>query len=157
MKADLKKLKIKKLRKLLKSNRFFIMCNVNSIQSEKFAKFSQEMIKMKLSHYRVNTKLLKNVLRFSIFQNYANSVMGSVLLIHSKEDLHSVNFKALLTFLDSYKIVVFGVYLDYNVYSINQVTNLSSLSLDKNISLLLLSLNKLLSSFCSTFIKRVAS
>ena len=157
MKADLKKLKIKKLRKLLKANRFFIMCNVNSIQAEKFAKFSQEMIKMKLSHYRVNTKLLKNVLRFSIFQNYANSVMGSVLLIYSKEDLHSVNFKALLTFLDSYKIVVFGVYLDYNVYSINQVTNLSSLSLDKNIFLLLLSLNKLLSSFCSTFIKRVAS
>lgn len=156
MKADLKKLKIKKLRKVLKANRFFIMCNVNSIHAEKFSKFSQEMLKMKLSYYRVNTKLLKNVFRLSIFQNYANSIMGSVLLIYSKEDLHSVNFKALLAFLDSYKIVVFGVYLDYNVYSINQVINLSDLSLDKNIFLLLLSLNKLLSFPCSTFIKRVS-
>jgi ribosomal protein L10 len=155
MKVSLKKLKIKKLRKVLTANRFFIMCNINSIQAEKLSKFSHEMLKMKLSHCRVNTKLLKNVLRISIFQNYANSIMGSVLLIYSKEDLHSLNLNALLIFLNSYKIVVFGVYLDYNVYSISQVINLPDTNLEKNPRFLLISLNKLLSFSCSTFIKKV--
>merc|ERR1712048_1180753 len=110
---------------------------------------------MKLGYYRVNTKLLKSILNSSVFQNYTNSIIGPVLVIYSQEDEYQVNFKVLLNFLNESKIYVFGVYLDYNVYSLNQVLRLSYLNKYKNASLLYLSLSNFLKLPCSKFINKV--
>ena len=57
MKIALKESKVKKLKKILNTNIFFIICNTSSITSDKFLKLTQGLIKLNLYCYKVNITL----------------------------------------------------------------------------------------------------
>merc|ERR1712127_992126 len=102
------------------------------------------MLKLNLYCYRVNNKLLKNVYRNSIFKNYVNSLSGSLMLVLIKQGEIDINFSSTYKEFKKYNIAIFGVCLNYKIYSIKQLENLNALNYDKNISLLNRTLKNLL-------------
>jgi ribosomal protein L10 len=153
MKIVLKESKVKKLKKILNTNIFFIICNNSSITSDNGLKLTQELLKLNLYCYRINSKLLKRVCRESIFKNYANSVNGSCMLILVKQDHTISNYVVIRNELKKYKIEILGVYFNYKVYSINQLKKLFYLNYEQNMELFYISLKTLLRMPCSKFIK----
>ena len=153
MKVALKKFKIKRLTKMIETESFFIMCNVSSIKSENSLKFAQEMLRLKLDYYRVNTKLLKHIFKSSMFKNYTNCISGTVVIIKAKEKELDVNFRTILNLFRLYDVNMFGLYLSPNVYSFNQVKEMSFLNHKKNVSFFRDSLINFLRIPCSKFIK----
>jgi len=153
MKIALKESKVKKLKKILNTNIFFIICNTSSITSDKFLKLTQGLIKLNLYCYKVNNKLLKRVYKDSIFKNYANSINGSFMLILVKQDCITSNYIVISKELKKYKIEPLGVYFNYKLYSINQLKKLFYLNYERNMELFHISLKTLLKTPCSKFIK----
>jgi len=153
MKIALKESKVKKLKKILNTNIFFIICNTSSITSDKFLKLTQGLIKLNLYCYKVNNKLLKRVYKDSIFKNYANSINGSFMLILVKQDCITSNYIVISKELKKYKIEPLGVYFNYKLYSINQLKKLFYLNYERNMELFHISLKTLLKMPCSKFIK----
>lgn len=153
MKIALKESKVKKLKKILNTNIFFIICNNSSITSDKFLKLTQGLIKLNLYCYKVNNKLLKRVYKDSIFKNYANSINGSFMLILVKQDCITSNYIVISKELKKYKIEPLGVYFNYKLYSINQLKKLFYLNYERNMELFHISLKTLLKMPCSKFIK----
>jgi ribosomal protein L10 len=153
MKIALKESKVKKLKKILNTNIFFIICNNSSITSDKFLKLTQELIKLNLYCYKINNKLLKRVYKDSIFKNYVNSINGSFVLILVKQGCITSNYNVISAELRKYKIEILGVYFNYKLYSINQLKKLSYLNYERNMELFHASLKTLLTMPCSTFIK----
>ena len=153
MKIALKESKVKKLKKILNTNIFFIICNNSSITSDKFLKLTQELIKLNLYCYKINNKLLKRVYKDSIFKNYVNSINGSFVLILVKQGCITSNYNVISAELRKYKIEILGVYFNYKLYSINQLKKLSYLNYERNMELLHTSLKTLLTTPCSKFIK----
>ena len=153
MKIALKESKVKKLKKILNTNIFFIICNTSSITSDKFLKLTQELIKLNLYCYKINNKLLKRVYKDSIFKNYVNSINGSFVLILVKQGCITSNYNVISAELRKYKIEILGVYFNYKLYSINQLKKLSYLNYERNMELFHASLKTLLTMPCSTFIK----
>lgn len=153
MKIALKESKVKKLKKILNTNIFFIICNNSSITSDKFLKLTQELIKLNLYCYKINNKLLKRVYKDSIFKNYVNSINGSFMLILVKQGCITSNYNVISAELKKYKIEILGVYFNYKLYSINQLKKLSYLNHERNMELFHISLKTLLTMPCSKFIK----
>jgi len=153
MKIALKESKVKKLKKILNTNIFFIICNNSSITSDKFLKLTQELIKLNLYCYKINNKLLKRVYKDSIFKNYVNSINGSFMLILVKQGCITSNYNVISAELKKYKIEILGVYFNYKLYSINQLKKLSYLNYERNMELFHISLKTLLTTPCSKFIK----
>ena len=153
MKIALKESKVKKLKKILNTNIFFIICNNSSITSDKFLKLTQELIKLNLYCYKINNKLLKRVYKDSIFKNYVNSINGSFMLILVKQGCITSNYNVISAELKKYKIEILGVYFNYKLYSINQLKKLSYLNYERNMELFHISLKTLLKRPCYKFIK----
>jgi ribosomal protein L10 len=153
MKILWKKFKVKKLKKILSTNIFFIVCNNSSGTSDKCLELAQKLSKLNLYCYSVNTKLLKNVYKESIFKNYVNSINGSIMLVLANKDCNISNFSGIITELTECKIDVLGVYFNYKMYTLNQLRKLIYLSHEKNLVLLCHTLKNLLRLPCSKFIK----
>lgn len=132
----LKESKIKRLRKIIKSNSFFIICSDSSIKVEDSLQLRQELSKLNLYCYRVNNKLLQNVYKKSIFKNYVCSVHGSIMLVISSQKNMCSNFSVIKNELTKFNIDILGVYFNFKIYSINQLQNFFYLSYDKNVIVL---------------------
>jgi ribosomal protein L10 len=153
MKIIWKKFKVKKLKKILSTNIFFIVCNNSSGTSDKCLELAQKLSKLNLYCYRVNNKLLKNVYKESIFKNYVNSINGSIMLVLVNKGCNVSNFGVIITELKEYKIDVLGIYFNSKMYTLNQLRKLFYLNHEKNFGLFCHTLKNLLRLPCSKFIK----
>jgi hypothetical protein len=99
---------------------------------------------MNLYCYAVNNQLLKNIYKKSIFFNFVNSISGSVLLLLLREGKNiEVNLKVIVMELKKYNIDVFGIYYNYQIYSMQQLKRLQYLDYDRNIQLFYCTLRNL--------------
>jgi hypothetical protein len=154
MKILLKESKVKRLKKILETNSFFIVCNNSSLTFEKFLRLNQKLLNSNLCCLKVNTKLLKYVYNRSIFKNYINSLSGSIMLILIKKPgCLNFNFRNVVCELKEYKVDILGVCYNYTMYSGPQLNKLTYLSYDKNVELLYRTFRHVLKKPCSKFIK----
>jgi hypothetical protein len=96
---------------------------------------------------------VKRVYKDSIWKNNANSINGPFMSILVKQGRISSNYIVISNELKKYKIEPLGVYLNYKLYSINQLKKLFYLNYERNIELFHISLKTLLKMPCSKFIK----
>jgi hypothetical protein len=124
------------LQKYIKDNSFFIVCNDSSILVSNFLHLNQELLKLNLVCYRVNNKLLQNIYKDSIFNNYLESINGSILLVFSNKKNMCFNFRDIKSTLIKLNINIFCIYFNYKIYSIQQLNNFHYFNYEKNILLL---------------------
>lgn len=156
MKIALKESKVKRLEKILKNNRFFIVCNNSPITTDNFLRLSQGLLKFNLYCFRINNKLFRNVLKHSIFNNYVNSISGPIMLVFKKsgcKDNKGFNFSAVQSELKRFKIDILGVCLNYKIYSSSQLSKFIYFDYNKNMVLFYNILKIMLIKSISKFIK----
>jgi hypothetical protein len=120
---------------------------------EDYIKLKQKLLKFNLFYCKLNNNLLRNKFKYSIFENYINIINGSLILIRFFNDI-DFNFLILKNELNKSNINILCLYLNYKIYSLQQINNLYYLTYQQNIILLRHTLVSFLQKPCSSFITK---
>jgi hypothetical protein len=105
MRILLKESQKKRLQKRLKKNSIFFLCNNITINAENLIRFYQKLLQLNIKNYKVSNKLLKKILKKSIFISYTNTINGSIIFIEFKQFI-KYSLLIVLRELTKYKINV---------------------------------------------------
>ena len=136
MKFELKSYKLQKTKKYFQKEPIFFIFNVSNLNSKSWLKTEQVF-------YKVYNTLSKKFLEKSIFKNTTTLVNSSICLVHFDKNANTsvdlqkiINLNPLISFL--------GLRLNNKIYSLPQLTRISSTSYKKNIRVFNNVLKKLL-------------
>jgi len=143
MKFNLKNYKLKQIKEYVKKERFFFIYNISNLNYENQLKIDQTFYNNNLKCLKVYNTISKSLLKQSIFKNTETIINGSIGFVTFKDDKIVLNsLKKLLKPHPTMDLL--GVRLNNKVYSVNQLKNLTTLSLKKNMGIFNKSLTKLL-------------
>jgi len=143
MKFELKSYKLQKTKNYFQKKQIFFIYNVSNLNSTSWLKTEQVFHNYNLKYYKVYNTLSKKFLEKSIFKNTTSLINSSICFVHFENttttsgDLQKIiNLNPLISFI--------GLRLNNKIYSLPQLTRISSISYTKNIKVFNNVLKKLL-------------
>lgn len=145
MNKNFKIYKLCKIKTFIKKHPLILISHTLNLNSYNWLKIEQKLINSNLKYYKIKNTVTRQALTNSIFLNILPALNGSLCLIYPKnKKKFDENFQALIEINKT--MPVFALKLNKKIYSKNQLSNVSTLSYEKNIKIL----NKTLKNFIKT-------
>ncbi len=138
MKFELKDYKLKKAIDYYKKTPIFFIFNVANTNSKNWIKVEQDFYDQQLKHYKIYNTLLIRLTEKSIFQKMNLIINSSTCFIYFKNDTSELNLHKLIKL--NPLISCIGLKLNHKLYSVSQLSKVSTLNHTQNIKIF----NKLL-------------
>ena len=82
MKLTLKHYKLGKVKLLIKEKNLLIFCNFVNEVTKSFVKLKEHTLKRKVKFFKINSSLIRYLIKNSIYSNLKNLNFGSIVILH---------------------------------------------------------------------------
>ena len=150
MKFNTKSYKVFKIKHHFKKVKFFIFCHGTNSRISEWLNVEQDLVRSQLSYYRSYNSLTKKSIRDSIFKNLTKLANGPLFFVSVYKERRMS--QALTKLIAVNKLLTsMCIRMNDRVYSIPQLTNISTLNYITNIVIFRSLLDRMLKTPYKTF------
>jgi hypothetical protein len=131
-----KNYQILKIKHYFKNNSVLLLSNGINQKADNWVKFEQGFKTINLNYYKIYNKIVRKVLKPSIYSNLVNLINGPFFLITPNKKIILTRKLLKKETLEFLKFRLLALKLNKNVYSINQIKKINSFVYKESISIL---------------------